>query len=299
MEIFHPLRKNLLTTKPTIRGITEALASGVDPNTMNKYNESALFYTTADYDIGVEASDYYIMTGLLLESDANPNLQNIIGDTPLINAIRSGSGDPKYNDIAKLLIEEGKADIFMKSDNYEQGEEDMSPLDIALKYNNIEMVKYINDILLIKPKQNLAPTTSMIPRLGYDSTLGYIDEPSIFEIIASYIPEYSRYAPDISRRIRDEYRRDPLTKSKQRLATIKGTRDNHSVLQYLREPELMKNVESYLTSMRPYPSVHSRMNAEERVNPYTELLQDYGQYGSGKLSKKKTFRKKRKGKYFV
>ena len=44
------------------------------------------------------------------------------------------------------------------------------------------------------------------------------------------------------------------------------------------------------------PSVSSRMRDEERVNPYTEWLQDYGQYGSGKRSRGKRSRGKRSGK---
>ena len=75
-----------------------------------------------------------------------------------------------------------------------------------------------------------------------------------------------------------------MTKSKQRLATMRGIHDSNSVLQYLREPELMENVNEYLSSMRPQPSVHSRMMLEDK------------QRGRGKRSKGKRSSKKRSGK---
>jgi len=181
--MFHPLRKNLLTIKPTISGITEALVAGVDPNTANKYNETALFYTTADYDTGVEATDNYIMTGLLLEEGANPNVYNIDGDTPLINAIRASDLNPEYNDIVKLLIEEGNADVFMKCKNYEQDEEGMFPIDIALKYNNTELVNIISRHMdFHKAKKRLAVAKSLHHRLGEGSVVGDIDPLTLAEL---------------------------------------------------------------------------------------------------------------------
>ena len=41
------------------------------------------------------------------------------------------------------------------------------------------------------------------------------------------------------------------------------------------------------------PSVNMRMRDEERFKPYTEWLQDFGQYGSGKHGKKRSSKRSR------
>jgi hypothetical protein len=83
----------------------------------------------------------------------------------------------------------------------------------------------------------------------------------------------------------DQHRMDKLTKSKQRLATMKGFSDRNSMFRYLDEPEIIKNVSRYLEDFKPDLSVHRRMMLEDN------------QRGSGKRSKTYKKRRNRKNRY--
>ena len=101
--------------------------------------------------------------------------------------------------------------------------------------------------------------------------------------------------PDLQ--VLEEIYKDPLTKSKQRLATMRGIRDRDSVLQYLREPELMENVNKYLQSMRPQPSVQNRMMLEDKQMGRGKRSKKQGKKSSkkqGKKSSKKSSKKQGK-----
>jgi hypothetical protein len=187
-----------------------------------------------------------------------------------------------YIDLVRLLLE-NDADPNIRNSNGE------SAYELALSYGNTdiaELIKYYIDLQRLQ--QNLAFATSMMSRSEYDIPLRHLDYDTFSKLI-----RYSR--PDIQGvklRMIDEKRRDPLTKSKQRLSTIKGIRDNHSVLQYL-DAEMMRNIDSYLSSMRPEPSVQSRMMLEDENERIADYLNTLEQYGSGKHSSK---RKKKKTK---
>ena len=124
-----------------------------------------------------------------------------------------------------------------------------------------------------RPQQNLAFMKYFLDRDDLD-----------IDTASKIFSNERSYNPSVHTRMIDEHKKDPLTKSKQRLATMKGIRDHNSVLQYLREPELMENVNEYLSSMRPQPSVHSRMMLEDK------------QRGRGKRNSKKRNSKKRSSK---
>ena len=204
------------------------------------------------------------MVRLLLDNGADPNFQNEDNTTPLKAAIE------KQNLPMMILLLDRGADpnyVWKDPDEYD----DINMLQLARKVRFRNGLQYLETFISEKNKmqnreQRLATSMALNPRLGQDSIFNSIDEGGLFDRIASYVPEYnSKYAPDIGRRMIEEDNEDPLTKSKQRLATIKGIRDRNSVLKHLREPELMENVNEYLSSMRPQPSVQNRMMLEEQT----------------------------------
>ena len=258
------------------------LQSGAEPNLVNTYSGSTPLHLASSYG-------YTDIVRLLLEAGANPNITNGNGNTPLHLASSSG-----YTDIVRLLLETGaNPNIRDRNGNtplisassrdrieivkmlLEHGvdpsirnNDGESAYDLAIEFDNSDIVKLIQDhIDLLRmqiPQQNLAFMKYFLDRDNLD-----IDTASkIFSNVYSY-------NPSVHTRIINEHK-DPLTKSKQRLATMKGIRDRNSVLQYLREPELMENVNKYLSSMRPQPSVYSRMMLEDK------------QKGKGKHGKKRS-----------
>ena len=225
------------------------------------------------------------MVRLLLDNGVDPNFQNEDNTTPLKAAIE------KQNlPMMILLLDRGADPNYVWKDPDDEYD-DINMLQLARRVRFRNGLRYLETYISEKNKmqnreQRLATSMALNPRLGQDSILD-INESGLFDKIASYVPEYnSRYAPDVGRRMIEEYNEDPLTKSKQHLATMKGIRDRNSVLQYLREPELMENVNEYLSSMRPQPSVQNRMMLEDK------------QMGRGKQGKKriKKSSKKRRGK---
>jgi ankyrin repeat protein len=210
------------------------LRYGADPNIQDLEGQTSLIAASSDGHIDI--------VRLLLDNDADPNIRDRYGMTALLDASRWGN-----TDIVKLLLDNG-ADPNIKN---QYGE---TPYDIAISNGHIGIARLIREhIDLQRARQNLAFMKSFLDRDDLD-----------IDTASRIFGNERSYNPGVDIRTKDEYRKDPLTKSKQRLATMRGIRDNHSVLQYLREPELMRNVDSYLTSMRPYPNVHSRMMLEDK-----------------------------------
>ena len=273
--------------------VRELLDSGINPNII-KYGQTPLKLASR-----YGSSD---VVRLLLEHDANPNIRDNNGDTPLASASWQG-----YTHIVKLLLNNNNASINIQNDygytplllaSYRGYTEIVRMLlesgadiniknnfgdtayDIALNEGYTEIARLIKHHMdlqrMQRPLQNLAFMKYFLDRDDLD-----IDTASkIFSNVYSY-------NPSVHTRMIDEHKKDPLTKSKQRLATMKGIRDRNSVLQYLREPELMENVNKYLSSMRPQPSVHSRMMLEDKQ-------MGRGKRSSGKHGKKKSKTKKKR-----
>ena len=234
------------------------LERGADINIRGKYGNTPLIFAS---DKG--HSD---VVRLLLERGADINIQNNYGRTSL-----HGATQFDHSDIVKLLLENG-ADPTIKEDNFDE-----TAYDIALDNGNREIARliqyYIDLQRMQRPQQNLAFMKYFLDRDDLD-----IDTASkIFSNVYSY-------NPSVNMRMINEYKKDPLTKSKQRLAIMKGIHDRNSVLQYLREPELMENVNEYLSSIRPQPSVHSRLMLEDK------------QRGSGNYGKKRSKKRSKKTK---
>jgi hypothetical protein len=237
----NPNIKNFFGYTPLINAILDGhtdivgllLDNDADPNIINNHG-TALIEASRDGHTNI--------VGLLLDHGADPDIQEKYGKTALIEASYFG-----FIDIVELLLQHG-ADLDIRNNSGD------TALTIAERRGHDIIARLIRyHIDLQRARQNLAFMKYFFDRDDLD-----IDTASrIFGNVQSYNPE-------VNIRMIDERRRDPLTKSKQRLATMRGIRDNHSVLQYLREPLLMENVDSYLTSMRPFPSVHSRMMLEDK-----------------------------------
>jgi hypothetical protein len=118
-------------------------------------------------------------------------------------------------------------------------------------------------ILLQKARQDLALATIFNSRLGYDTPLNYLDYDAMTNM-TNMISKPRRYDPSINIRMMDEQRRDKLTKSLQRLASMRGLSHRDSVFKYLREPQLMENISEHLSRIRPVPSVQERLMLEDR-----------------------------------
>ena len=248
------------------------LENGANLETKDSMGMTALSY-------GVSAKRYDIVE-FLLNVGANPNNINKGGYTPLASALLHGNEkisrllierganlnnkDNKGNtplmytndgeiDIVELLLENGADPTLQNNDG-------KSAYELALDNGHIEKARLIREYMdLQRSQQNLAFATSMMPQSN-NTPLRYLDHDTLGEIMSRSRP----YDPSVKIRMLEEYDKDPLTKSKQRLATMKGIRDNDSMLQYLREPKLMENVNKYLSSMRPQPSVQSRMMLEDK-----------------------------------
>jgi len=195
---------------------------------------------------------------MLLDSRADPNIKNDEdGNTALMDASEKG-----YYEIVQLLLENGANPNIRNSmpNEYPTYRNGKSAYDLALDNEHTEIARLIQEhIDLQRSQQNLAFATSMIPQSN-DIPLRYLDYHTLGEIMRRSRP----YDPSIQIRMLEENRNDNLTKSKQRLATMKGIHDNDSILQYLREPELMENVNKYLSSMRPNIGFQSRMMLEDK-----------------------------------
>ena len=245
-----------------IKTLKFILDNDIDPN----ISKEALIIAVKNNNIEI--------VRLLLEYGADPNVQNGLNDTPLTTAMVE-----RNLKMMSILLDSGADPHFVWYDEY-RPDINLNMIQYAKRIGHNGVLQLLESYILEKEKeqnieQRLATSMALNPRLGQDSIFNSIDESGLFDRIASYVPEYnSRYAPDIGRRMIEEYNEDPLTKSKQHLATMKGIRDRNSVLQYLREPELMENVNEYLSSMRPQPSVQNRMMLEDK------------QMGRGKRSKK-------------
>jgi len=260
-----------------IRRVRELLDSGIDPNIRRLYSFTPL--------INASRYGHTDIVRLLLDYGADPNRPvnqdaHIDGGlTPLFYASYGGN-----TEIVKILLDAG-ADPNIKGDKFAysgktpllwaswRGDSDMAESllqhgadpNIRDSENNTALMiaeyrGYDDIVRLIRDHIDIQRSLQNVAFMKY-----FLNSDDLDIDTASRIFDNERsYNPGVSRRSKDEYRRDPLIKSKQRLRTMRGIHDNESVLQYLSDPEIMRNVDSYLTSMRPYPSVHSRMMLEDK-----------------------------------
>ena len=99
------------------------LKAGADPNLINddNNNNTALIYATEHVNNtdGAFAYEAYQVTQLLLEYDANPNLQDDIGETALHIIIKNiGNSDELIEDTIILLLEYGADPYLYNNSGY-------------------------------------------------------------------------------------------------------------------------------------------------------------------------------------
>ena len=218
----------------------------------------------------------------LLDLGVDPNIRDNDGLTALISASSYG-----HSDIVRLLLDYG-ADPSIRDNT------DGTALIEASGNGHTDIVRLIRDhINLQKAKQNLAFMSSLNPRLGVNAY-----NKTGFDIYREIADRHAiKYNPSVNMRMQDERSRDPLTKSKQRLATGKALQPRlgeQSTFNIIDESNIMENISRHLSNMRPDPGIQRRIRDEERDNPYTEWLQDFGQYGSGKRKRKRKYYTRRR-----
>ena len=247
-----------------IQYIRNLLDHGADINTRDKKGYTALIIATQ--------YKYIVIIRLLLDRGADPNISSVYGDTSLIYASFGGR-----TDIVRLLLRYG-------ADPNIQNRYGETALDKAVQFEYDDIAELIQDHIdlqktLQRTQQNLAFASSLNPRLGDDSVLRYLD----YDTITKLMSYPRKYDPSISIRMKDEVRRDKLTKSLQRLASMRSMHSGEGPFRSIRyEPNIMRGISEYLSRMGPVPSVQERLMLEDR------------QTGSGRRRRSKSRRRRRK-----
>ena len=145
---------------------------------------------------------------------------------------------------------------------------------IAEREGHDDIAELIYDhITLQRAQQNLAFTKY------------FMDYDNLDQDVASRLFDVPRdYDPDINIRMLGESRRDKLTKSLQRLASMRSMHSREGPLGSIRyDPSIMEGISRHLSGMGPIPSVQERLMLEDR------------QTGSG--SRRRSRSSKRRKKY--
>jgi len=224
--------------------------------------------------IDAAVSNDYDEVKRLLESGADPDFQDFSGNTALIYAARNSN-----KMMIKLLIENGANPYLSNDDDISAEDIAMHQPDATWKAINEGMDKFDENMDLAIYDKNLAFLSGMYqPRLGYDSPLRYLNlhtKNYLNNYLESRLPYVmEEFDPTLIKKIVNERRMDPLTKSKQRLATMRGFSDYNSMFGYLDE-NIARNISRHLEDYKPDIEVQHRM-----------MLEDI-QRGRGKRSSKK------------
>ena len=271
------------------------LEYGADPNkgdnSKNRPLQSSVDFRHQNNDIAK----------LLLEYGANINGTNVMGTTALFAAcLDENHSRVLENGSTKIdfLLEYGADPFILNSDgenilNNRMLDDDIKEFvadkiyklhKLNVAYDMVEIAKGIKD----DPLQELTDDLFMSIR---NKKLNRLRRPGRLQ----YNPEKTRLrmAEDIDYMYAK--RRDPLIKTLQTTATMRGLKDRNSVLQHLREPELMKNIHEHLKSLPLNPDVHNRMMREENENKLmAHYLDDLNQYGSGTSNSNSTSKRRHK-----
>ena len=251
-----------------IQRIRDLLDSGIDPNIQDENEFIALMEASS--------SGHIEIVELLLDRGADLHIQNIYGNTSLMYASIKG-----HTEIAKLLLDKG-ANLHIKDgggrtalmlasifghieitklllnrganlniyDNRRR-----TALTFAINYGHTEIVQFIQDhIALQRVQQNLAFAKYLMDNYDLDQD------------VASRLFEIPRdYDPKINIRMLDEARRDRLTKSRQRLASMRSMHSREGPFGSIRyDPSIMENISRHLSRIGPVPSVQERLMLEDR-----------------------------------
>jgi ankyrin repeat protein len=271
------------------------LEYGADPNKgdnrKNRPLQSSVDFQQQNNDIAK----------LLLEYGANINGTNVMGTTALFAAcLDENHSRVLENGSAKIdfLLEYGADPFILNSDgenilNNQMLDDDIKEFvadkiyklhKLNVAYDMVEIAKGIKD----DPLQELTDDLFMSIR---NKKLNRLRRPGRLQ----YNPEKTRLRMTEDIDYMYAKRRDPLIKTLQTTATMRGLKDRNSVLQHLREPELMKNIDEHLKSLPLNPDVHNRMMREENENKLmAHYLDDLNQYGSGTSKRRHKYSMKKK-----
>ena len=197
----------------------------------------------------------------LLDSGIDPNIKGDYGETALIWASRKGRID-----IVESLLDTGADPNIRNNDGG-------TALMIAEREGHDDIAELIYDhITLQRAQQNLAFTKY------------FMDYDDLDQDVASRLFGIERsYDPHINIRMLDETRRDKLTKSLQRLASMRSMHSREGPLGSIRyDPSIMQGISEHLSRIAPIPSVHQRLMLEDR------------QTGSGRRRRSKRSSKRNK-----
>ena len=227
--------------------------------------------------IDAAVSNDYDEVKRLLESGADPDVQSELEDDLGFTALMWAASNNNERMVDLLLYH--NANPFLHNADGDTAEDLAS---YSSRFSGLDekidkgAYYYLNKNTA---KQSLALANSRIPRLSDNTPLKYLDNYAFDKLLEyfnyPYTQDVSYYQnPKYIKRMNDQHRMDKLTKSKQRLATMKGFSDRNSMFGYLDEPEIIENVSGYLEDYKPDLSVHRRMMLEDK------------QKGSGNRSKK-------------
>lgn len=155
---------------------------------------------------------------------------------------------------------------------------------------------------LSKAYKNLALSSYLNPRLGINSPMDYLDYDTLLKLkrykllpinlghsddpflrIEHYISDHSKY----QKKLRDEVRRDKLTKSKQKSSIMRGMETNTGPFRGIRyEPNIMEGINRHLLTMRPNTIAQRNMRLEDENDRIADYLNTIDQYGMGKRNGK-------------
>ena len=240
--------------------------------------------------IDAAVSNDYDEVKRLLESGADPDVQSDLEDDLGFTALMWAASNNNERMVDLLLYH--NANPFLHNADGDTAE-DLA--DYSSRFSGLAdkidkgAYYYLNKNTA---KQSLALANSRIPRLSDNTPLKYLNNDAFDKLLEYFNYPYSQDVsyyenPEYIKRMNDQHRMDKLTKSKQRLATMRGIRDRNSVLQYLREPELMENVSGYLEDYKPDLSVHRRMMLEDKQKGRGKRSKKHGKKHGKKQTKKR------------
>ena len=167
-------------------------------------------------------------------------------------------------------------------------EYDITALSVASRNGHTEIVQLLLDNGagdLQKAQQNLAFASSFNPRLGYDTPINALDYDSMAHMLGNLTRSYN---PSLYMRMKDEVRRDKLTKSKQKSAIMRGIETTTGPFRGIRyEPNIMEGISRHLSTMRPNTIAQRNMRLEDENDRIADYLNTIDQYGMGKRSSKR------------
>ena len=231
---------------------------------------------------------------LLLEKGADANIQDNDGYTALIWAVQKGDLQ-----IVRLLLEAG-AEVNIQNNMGDTaliwGTRIVYPDGLRGNPANkrYQIVRSLLDAGANPNIRNNAGATA------YDVALHHFNN-RVANLLRQKMEEFEA-ATRFQSRIRGKQtrRRIRTQTAKQNLAFTKGLEDRPLIYgRHVRyEPNIDQLISEKLSSMSYNPEVARRMEEEEKMLPYTDWLQEFSQYGSGKHRRRNRNKKYTRNRFY-